>query len=252
MKALTENPLERFFFTLRFFTRLRVPVQGGHDGNLAENAILFPLVGLFIGGLIGVVWWFASQILPPAIAAGLVIGTGLLLTGGLHEDGFADCADGLGGAMTREKALDIMRDSRVGAYGAMALVLTIGLRWAALAALAPAYGVLALLVAHSGSRALIALPLAASRYARPQGLADSVSDGITKRDLLFVLALATVISLVAAGWAGLVALSVAVSAAWGFLKYMESRLGGYTGDGLGAVQQIGEITLLITLAGFWS
>ncbi len=250
MKALTDRPVERLVFTLRFFTRLPIPGNTGHEGDLAKNAIWFPLAGLVVGLITGIVWWAGMQFFPPMVAAGLALAAGLLVTGALHEDGFADCADGLGGGFTRERALEIMRDSRIGAYGTIALIVSIGLRWAALASLAVWSGLLALLLAHAVSRAVIALPIATSRYARKEGLGTTVSSGVDQTTMLIVCAIAALIGLLLAGFAGLFAVFLAFVAGWLFLKRLEARLGGYTGDGLGAIQQIAEITVLIILAGF--
>ncbi|MCB1387364.1 MAG: adenosylcobinamide-GDP ribazoletransferase [Nitratireductor sp.] len=250
---------------LRFFTRLPLPetdstIDGtGGDGtggdaqarDLAGAARAFPLAGLVIGALIALVWTVAASLLPPLPAAGLAIGAGLLITGALHEDGFSDCADGLGGGGNRERALEIMRDSRIGAFGAAALIVSIGLRWTALAQLDLVMGAAALLIAHAVSRAAIVPAMALSRYARAQGLASTVATGTSRETLVLTLAIAALIALLFGGWAGLVAAAIATGCALAFLKRLEARLGGYTGDGLGAMQQIAEIAVLLVLAGFW-
>lgn len=242
------NSYDQFAFVLRFFTRLPLPGDGGHSGNLSDNAIWFPVAGLVIGLMTGLCWLLLVQLVPPVIAAGLTLGLGVMITGGLHEDGFADCADGLGGGATRERALEIMRDSRIGAYGAIAIVFSIALRWAALSTLGPWSGFFALLIAHGVSRAAITLPLALSTYARQEGLGKSVADGISRDTLLLVLGIALLLAFLGAFLKGLIAAVLALTAGWLFMKRLEARLGGYTGDGLGAIQQIGEITVLIVLA----
>ena len=150
-----ENPVEKYLFTLRFFTRLPIPEAKGSDGNLAGAALAFPFAGLSVGLLCALVWWLATALVPPLPAAGVTLLFGILITGALHEDGFSDCADGLGGGFTRERALEIMRDSRIGAYGACALVFTVGLRWSGLASFSPIAGVLALLLALGRARAVV-------------------------------------------------------------------------------------------------
>ncbi|MEM9139739.1 MAG: adenosylcobinamide-GDP ribazoletransferase, partial [Pseudomonadota bacterium] len=110
-----------FFVGIMFLTRLPVPQGLRHvEGRLARSARYFPLVGVLVGLLTAIVFLVTSEILPTEIAAGLTIAAGIVLTGGLHEDGLADCCDGLGGGATREHALEIMRDSRVGTFGAAA------------------------------------------------------------------------------------------------------------------------------------
>jgi adenosylcobinamide-GDP ribazoletransferase len=238
---------------LRFFTRLPIPagrfaVSDGHD--LAGSVTAFPIAGAVIGTLIALFWWAASLLLPSILAAGLAIGFSLLLTGALHEDGFADCADGLGGGHMKERALEIMRDSRIGAYGAAALFMTLALRWAALSTLAPVPGVVALVITHTVSRSAITIALANGNYARKQGLGISVSGGVEKGRFWLITAIALLIGLGLGGVAGLCAAILAYGASWGFFLWLKQKLGGYTGDGLGAMQQIAEITVLVVLAGF--
>jgi adenosylcobinamide-GDP ribazoletransferase len=242
------NYYDQLAFTLRFFTRLPIPGVANHEGDLAARAVWFPVAGLVIGILSGIVWLIACAFFPALPAAGLALGFSILVTGALHEDGFADCADGLGGGHTRERALEIMRDSRIGAYGAIALILTIGLRWSALASLGIWPGFWALIIAHCVSRAAITLPLAHSRYARKDGLGASVAEGISSSTFIGIIAVFALVALTAGGIGGILAAAIAFAAAWAFMKYLESRLGGYTGDGLGAIQQIAEMAVLLTLA----
>lgn len=210
------------------------------------------MVGLIIGILAGTVYFASSLLLPALVSAGLAVATGLIVTGALHEDGLADCADGLGATSNREKALEIMRDSRIGAYGAVALILSIGLRWTAISALSPLSGFLALLIAHSASRSTIPLAMRFSQYARIDGLGGMAQGDIIEKEFYATLLISAVIALLL-GWNfGVIASAVGFLSAWLMLKYLEYRLGGYTGDGLGAMQQVAEITILITLAGFWS
>ncbi|MFK7901531.1 MAG: adenosylcobinamide-GDP ribazoletransferase, partial [Nitratireductor sp.] len=115
---------------VEFFTR--IPVKRSKEEStisLNEAAIAFPIIGLFIGALIGLIWLIASYFLPTIVAAGIAIIGGIMLTGALHEDGISDCADGLGGHVSTKRALEIMRDSNIGTYGAVALIATIGFRW---------------------------------------------------------------------------------------------------------------------------
>lgn len=237
---------------LRFFTRLPLPAGGEGDRTLARAAIGFPVAGLVIGTLVALVWAVAAALLPALPAAGIAIAAGLLVTGALHEDGLSDCADGLGGSSSRERALEIMRDSRIGAFGAAALIVTIGLRWAALGEFGLLQGVWALLIAHTVSRAAILPALAFSSYARKEGLGSTVSDGISGSQLALALAISLLLSILFGGFDGLIAALLALAAAFAFLKYLEARLGGYTGDGLGAIQQIAEITVIVALCALWN
>lgn len=250
------NALSNFLLTLAFFTRIPLPNAFGkkidHDASLTEAIAFFPVIGLLIGIILAGVWLGVSAFVPPLVAAGLTIGIGLLITGALHEDGFADCADGLGATPDRDKALEIMRDSRVGAYGALALVWTIGIRWVALASLAPIAGAFALVIAHAGSRSAIIIAMRWADYARPEGLGKLASGEASNSNLIIAFVTAITIALVLGQISGIIALAAGLLLAWAFLVYLTRRLGGYTGDGLGAMQQISEISILIVLAGFWT
>jgi len=248
--------LEHFALCISFFSRIPLPpslaAKISHDIKLTEAITLFPIAGLVIAIITAGLWYLASMALPPTLAAGLAIGFSLLITGALHEDGLADCADGFGGTPDKDKALTIMRDSTIGTYGGAALVLSIGLRWAALANLAPIAGCLALLIAHSGSRAAMTIAMQFSVYARAEGLGKLASGELPSAHFLITLLIAFAFALLFGLWQGAVAFAIALTLAWTFLKYAEHRIGGYTGDVLGAMQQIAEIAILISLAGFWS
>jgi len=235
-----------------FLTRL--PMSRGvgwEEGRMLRASRYFAAVGALIGLAGGLVWWLAGQVAPAGIAAGLGLAAMMLLTGALHEDGLADCADGLGGGQSGEGALEIMRDSRVGTYGALALILSVGLRWAALAALAPIWGVLALAISGGIGRAMMVPATALVGYARAEGLGRSVAGGAGPVDLLVALGTALVLAVIG-GWPGLVALALALAVTGRFLFFLTRRIGGYTGDGLGAMAQLGEITVIVVLAGAWS
>ena len=246
--------LRLFFVALQFLTRVPVPRWVGWEPDwLNRSARWFPLVGLLVGAVTGAVLWAASAVFPPAVAVGLSIGAGVLLTGGFHEDGLADTADALGGAVSRERALEIMKDSRIGTYGALALIVVLGLKAAVLAAMLPALALPALLLAHTASRAaavvlIRVLPYAGDiAHAKAKPLAQRVSGtGV-------VVALATVVGVGALLAAcvpphglrvvtGLVML--AIGTVWS-IRWLRRRLGGYTGDTLGATQQVTELLVLL-------
>ena len=235
-----------------FLTRLPMPGWvGWADDRMLRASRYFAVVGALIGLAGGLVWWLAGLVLPALAAAGLALAAMVLLTGALHEDGLADCADGLGGGKSGRQALEIMRDSRGGSYGALALVFSVGLRWAALAALAPGWGVLALALAGGIGRAAMVPATALASYARRDGLGGSLADGAGGIEVAAALGTALMLAVVG-GWAGLLALVLAMAVSGGFLLYMVRRVGGYTGDGLGAMAQLGEIAVMVVLAGAWA
>ena len=246
------DELGLFLTAAGFLTRLPVPGWvGWAEDRMLRASRYFATVGALVGLGGGLVWWLAGQIAPASVAAGLALAAMVLLTGALHEDGLADCADGLGGGETGAQALEIMRDSRVGSYGALALVFSVGLRWAALASLAPGWGVLALVLAGGIGRATMVPATALASYARREGLGASVAGGASGVELAAALGTALVLGVVG-GWPGLLALGLAMAVAGGFLLYMVRRVGGYTGDGLGAMAQLGEIAVMVVLAGAWA
>ncbi len=250
-----EKLFENFALTLAFFSRIPLPTSLGnkisHDAKLGGATAFFPVAGFIIAIPSALVWFIASSYLPAVIAAGLAIGCGLLITGGLHEDGFADCADGLGATQDQERALEIMQDSRIGTYGSLALISSTGLRWAALASLEPVSGVLALFICNSGARSAMTIAMQFSNYARPEGLGKQ-ANGITGSNFIQAITIAFIITAILGSFWGIIALCLSYCFAWLFMKRLEYRIGGYTGDGLGAIEQISEITILITLAGAWS
>ncbi|MDS9468002.1 adenosylcobinamide-GDP ribazoletransferase [Paracoccus sp. MBLB3053] len=221
--------------------------------SLALAAWAFPLAGLVVASCAGLVLIAAAAIgLPSPVVAILAIGTMVWLTGGIHEDGLADFADGCGGA-TRERSLEIMRDSRIGSYGVIALMMVIGLRVGAVSALVEDGSVsaaAALIGAAAFSRSGMAVALAKMPAARRDGLGREAGQVPVARAAVAVIlgfgALALA-ALTAKGGIAIVLLApLACAAAQLFLARMAlRRLGGQTGDVLGAIQQAGEAACLL-------
>ena len=246
--------LRLFFIALQFLTRVPAPRWIGFEPAwLNQSARHFPAVGLCVGAASALVLVAAHALFGTAVAVGLAMAAGVLITGAFHEDGFADTCDALGGAVSRERALEIMKDSRIGAYGAVGLVLMLGLKAVALASLPLSAAVPALLLAHTTSRAAAValirlLPYAGDvEHAKAKPMAQRIEiSGV----------------LVAVGWVALVAAALvwhapaqAAAVAVGLLlalvgtawcaRWLRLRLGGYTGDALGATQQIAEMLVLL-------
>lgn len=237
-----------FLVAVTFLTRL--PIAGGLDaseGRLARAARYFPLVGVLIGAIAGMVFYLASLIFSAEVAACLAVIAGILVTGALHEDGLADTCDGLGAGGDADEMLKIMRDSRIGTYGTIALIASIGLRWVALSAITGTNGLIALVVAHTVSRAMLPPVLTSTNYARSQGLAMSVAGGVRAGEALVAVLLALAVAMTAGLVAGLTAIAVAIAAAVGMFAVVLRRLDGYTGDTLGAIQQAAEVAILVAL-----
>ncbi len=229
----------------RLLTRVPLPVKWGATYERAGQAAwAYPLVGLGIGLICGFVLWLMTGIgLHAGVAAALTLGLGMLLTGALHEDGLSDTADGLGGGRDKAHILEIMRDSRVGAFGIAALAIGILARWSALAALANAAPLATMILAACVSRMPMVLVMAALPHARSDGL--SVLVGRPNRAQAFAaLALASGCALVLCGLFGIVMILVVLLAVVPVVFWASRQLGGQTGDILGAVQQSAEIAAL--------
>lgn len=234
----------------QFLTRVPLPVSVSYsEARMAATPRWYPAVGLVLGAILAAALWALGLAFPPVLAALLATALGLVLTGALHEDGFADVCDGLGGGATRARALEIMRDSRIGAFGAAGLGLMLGARILALGALG-ALAVPALLAGHAMSRAGIVAVLATTPYARSEGLAGGLVGQVSARDVSVAAAwaCASVLPLAWVAPVGAIAgvLVLVATQVW-MRRRLERRLGGYTGDGLGAVQQVGEVALYLGL-----
>ncbi len=237
---------------LALLTRLPLPRLGDDAfADQARSSWAFPLVGLVVGVLSGTVGLVVLALgLPGAVAAGVVTGVQVIVTGAMHEDGLADTADGLWGGWTRERRLEIMKDSAIGTYGVLALILSVGLRWIALTGLMSS-GIGPVIAAAALSRAVLPAVMHLLPHARASGLSHRVGvpDG---RDALIALGLGAVIAAIAAGPGALLALGLAGVGCAGLARVAMVRIGGQTGDILGASQQIVEIVVLLTLLGLVS
>ena len=246
--------LRLFFIALQFFTRLPIPAWVGFEASWLQHASrYFPLVGVVVGAIAAGVYFAAAQVLPAPVAAVLSTAASIYVTGAFHEDGFADTCDGLGGGMTRARALEIMKDSRVGAYGAIGIVCMLGAKLTALALLPPAVAVAALLLAHPLSRLAATALIWKLEYVRAEGKAKPLATRMGDGEFAiaaFTCALPAVL-LPACGWLAPGAVGAALAAAlcaalWLGRKFV-LRLGGYTGDCLGAVQQLAEVFIHIAI-----
>ncbi len=237
---------------LAFGMLTRIPVphpDGASPPYLARAHRVFPLVGAVIGGVIGLVYVALLKIGTPALAAAaLALGAGMLLTGGFHEDGLADLADGFGGGRDKESKLEIMRDSRLGTFGALALLVVFAVKVAALAAMPRWPAVAALIAAHALSRAPLAIVTLALPYARAEGLAATAGK-VEPVVCAIAAAIAIVVAFLCLSVANAVLAAIIATAAVAAVAFLAKRqIGGYTGDVLGAAQQIAETAVLLLLA----
>jgi adenosylcobinamide-GDP ribazoletransferase len=248
---------------LGYFTRLPIPHWvGWAPDELNRAARYFPLAGLVVGALSAAVLWLTAHVLPWPLAVTLSIVASLLVTGGFHEDGLADAVDGFGGGWQREDVLRIMKDSRIGSFGAMALVMALLTKFCAIDTLGqarPMLACLALLAIHPLSRAGALLIMAYLPYVRDEdSRAKPVAQGIGPVEIAVGLALglapAVLMALcapfTARPWLGAIVATALVSALCA--AYFKRRLGGYTGDCLGLAQQLCELAALLALSIRWA
>jgi adenosylcobinamide-GDP ribazoletransferase len=245
----------RFRQALGFLTIL--PVKGkvgaGADNGLFAYARFFPAAGILVGLLSGSAFYLASLIWVGLVPALLAITTSLIATGALHEDGLADTADAFGGGWTREQRLAIMKDSRLGTYGVLALGLATALRVCALATLPPGIAVFALIAVHAGARFAPVVVLATQTYAGDPSTAKTsyVSTRLPMSEvhhaLLWAL-LAVIPILFMRPFALIVGLIFGAASSLALTLYSRKAIGGYSGDVLGAIEQVFEIGCLLGLA----
>lgn len=249
--------LQLFLCAVQFLTRIPTPALHGFEPDwISRSARYFPLVGLLVGGACAGVFWSASLVWTGWLPALLAIAAGVLITGAFHEDGLADTADGLGGGLTRERALEIMKDSRIGTYGAIALVLALLSKIALLAMLAqvsPWMAVLGLFGAHVVSRLM---PMFLIRFlshvgdtakSKSKPLADAIEDAALMAGVVWAALALWLLLWVSPGLHWLWALAGSALGMGWMWRLLWRRLQGFTGDGLGATQQLSEVGFYIGL-----
>lgn len=234
-----------FLLALGFFTRLPVPVIQNFDSTELSNAVrYFPLVGVLVGLVAALVFYLSLQILPATVSIVLSMVATVWLTGAFHEDGLADTMDSLGGGWTKEQVLVIMKDSRIGSYGAIALFLALLLKFASLEHIKVELLPVVLLAAHALSRLAAVLVMATQEYVREEGKAKPLAakPSIASLWIAGVSGLVPLLLLPAKLWLAL----LPVVSVWLWFSFkLRQRLGGYTGDCLGAMQQLTELAFYL-------
>lgn len=250
--------LHLFFTALMFFTRIPCPSWVRHDGDSLNQARkYFPLVGIVVGAICAFVYGLTQGVFSVSIALLLSMVAGVWTTGAFHEDGFADSCDGFGGGWTKEQVLKIMKDSRIGTYGTVGLVSILGLKFVLLQELTQ-YGLwfmlYTLISGHSLSRWMAALVV--ERWEYVQDSDKSKSKPIASAKFMLPALLYSAIwgflpLLLFQDWRVGFALPAGIWATLGLGRYFYKRIGGYTGDCLGAAQQINEVVYYMTLIIVW-
>ncbi len=232
---------------LGFLTAMPVPRRVASAAALARALIFFPLVGLLVGALLLALDLLLAPLLPNGVRVALLLGAGIGLTRALHLDGLMDCCDGLFGGFTPEHRLEVMRDSRVGAFGVLGAIVVLLLRFNGLTALSDAWLVAGLLLPPTLGRWAMALAIVAYPYGRPTGLGVSFKAGASWRQVALAGILATGAA-TALWWPwGVLALPVVAALTAGVARFMRGRLPGLTGDCYGAINEIVEVVLLLAV-----
>ncbi|HSI24952.1 MAG TPA: adenosylcobinamide-GDP ribazoletransferase [Methylotenera sp.] len=250
-----KNVWQDFLLAVGFFTRIPVPSHADfQESDLNRSVKYFPLVGCIVG-LIGVAaFYLAMQVFTHPIAVLISMAATIFVTGAFHEDGLADSADGLGGGWGREQVLAIMQDSRLGTYGAIALFIALMAKYQLLAAMHADTVIAVLICAHALSRLSAVWLMAALPYTKSSGKAKPLATEVSRVDLWIanifgLLPLLTLLALLQnslGNWRATLSLFLfllgTISAVWWWWRMLLKRkLGGYTGDTLGAIQQLSEI-----------
>lgn len=247
---------------IQFLTRIPVPEFKDYQPQwLHQSSRHFPAVGLLVGVLCAIVFWLTSMMFTPLVAAVVSTAFGIKLTGAFHEDGLADTCDGLGGGLTRERTLTIMKDSRLGTYGTLGLVSALLIKVTLLASMPLSVAVVALIVGHSASRLLSISLIMLLSYggeiehakAKPMAQQLTATQGLVASGWVVVSTVLVIIMFPNAMrqlsiWHWLLALGLALITTDYMRRLLRRRLDGYTGDGLGATQQLSEVAIYAGLA----
>lgn len=243
-----------FFAALRFFTRLPIPAWVGHSQDQLNHAArYFPLVGILVGLIAATVTLLAALVLPVSIAIVLGMAASILATGAFHEDGFADACDGFGGGWDKSQILTIMKDSRVGSYATVGVALLLLAKWNALVEIAASFDLptlgLTLIAAHATSRLAATCLIFTLNYVREDAAAKAkpLAVRMMPHELLIAVMTGLTPCILLPASHLLIALVAVALCTWLAARYFVRRIGGYTGDCLGATQQIAELAFYLGL-----
>jgi adenosylcobinamide-GDP ribazoletransferase len=235
---------------MALMTRVPMPhPEGAVPPHLARAQRVFPLVGVLVGLVVGLLNWLLADFgITPLAAAVLAIAGGAVLTGALHEDGLGDVADGFGGGHDRDSKLTIMRDSRLGTYGSLAVVAAFLAKAAALQDMAPDTALMGLVAAHALGRAVIPVLAARMPHARHDGLGQGAGRPETADVAIAIVSAAVIVLLCLPFGTALLAFALAVLGAGAIALLARRQIGGVTGDVFGAAEQVVEIAVLLAVA----
>jgi adenosylcobinamide-GDP ribazoletransferase len=249
-----KKEIDIFFTAVMFYTRIPCPKWITHDDNYLNKATrYFTLVGIIVGGITALVFFVAQYFLNTTIAIVLSMISSIFLTGAFHEDGFADVCDGFGGGWTKQKILDIMKDSRVGAYGAIGIGLLLLLKFVSLQSLPVKQIGIILLCAHSISRLCAVVVIYTSSYVRENddAKAKPLAKSITLKEFLPAIFFGLIPMVLFFNLKVFLFLPLPIVGVIYLRYYFHKHIGGYTGDCLGATQQVSEILFYLNIIAVW-
>lgn len=249
-----KNQVRIFFTALMFYTRIPCPPWVDHSPEFIRKATrFFPLMGWIVGGFAALIYLGASQVFDPTVSILLSMIASIWITGAFHEDGWADMCDGFGGGWTKEKILDIMKDSRVGAFGVIGLIGILSLKFAALNSLPTRIIPYALLFSHSMSRFVAVVMIFTLPYARDErdSKAKPVAEGISWGEFITAGIFAFLPMILLQEPVYLLAILPMVPVYLYFRRMFKRWIGGYTGDCLGATQQLAEVIAYLAIFAVW-
>lgn len=238
----------RLFITaLQFLTWITVRDVEVNDDSFARSMMFYPLVGLVVGVFLTAVYLLGSMVLPAGVVAALLIAAGVMISGGLHLDGFMDTMDGLFSGRSRERVLEIMKDSRVGAHSVIAISSLFLIKYGLYASLAGTGAVFTLLAMPMVGRWGITWGICRYPYGRESGLGKVYGGRVGTRELVLTTVYTLAFLVVFLRLGGLVVAAVSLLAAIGFCRMVSRKLGGMTGDTYGAINEILEVIVLLTV-----
>ncbi len=251
MKIATQlkQARDRYFVAQMFLTRLPSPVKlAWSESELAHSTPWFAVVGVVVGSITALAFWFGFTFWSPIMGAVFAVAASIFVTGAFHEDGLADSADGLGGAFEIEKKLTIMRDSRIGTYGSVALILTIIAKVSAISQLPPETATSVLIGAHMLGRWTSVPLIKYNNYVREQGTGKPFAAMVTTRNVIFSSLFSILVSAVLFQAIMLFVIPTILLFLWLAQWYVRRKIGGITGDILGAINSLSELLVYLIMS----
>ncbi|HSH54076.1 MAG TPA: adenosylcobinamide-GDP ribazoletransferase [Methylotenera sp.] len=246
MNDLIKHNWRYFLTAVMFFTRVPITLGDFAESDLNKSTRFFPLVGILVGAVGALVFWLSDMLLPLEVAVLLSMVATILLTGAFHEDGLADAIDGLGGGWSKEQVLTIMVDSRLGSYGAIGLVLALLTKYQALSYQMAAFIPVSIVAGHALSRLCAVLVMFTQSYVKTEGKSKPLATQLSLHELV-IATFFGLLPMMLLDMKFLAALVPVVIVWLWFSTKIKTRIGGYTGDCLGAMQQLTEIAFYVGL-----